>query len=115
MSRKVRLNVLKNVVWFEYERQKNWYSGKKKRHMIKTQVFADIETQEILCTAQAEGAVHDFQLFKLTIRAIVWWILLRADSGYQGLLVLHKNSRIPYKKSKQYSIWLGKIGKLERQ
>jgi len=72
--------------------------------MIKTQIIADVETQEILCTAQEKGAVHDFQLFKRTIRAIIWEILLLADSGYQGLLALHKNSRIPYKKSRHYSL-----------
>jgi len=69
-----------------------------------TQIIADIETQEILCTAQSKGAVHDFQLFKATIRAIVFGILLLADSGYQGLLALHKNSRIPYKKSKHHPL-----------
>jgi len=30
--------------------------------------------------------------------------LLLADSGYQGLLALHKNSRIPYKKSKKHPL-----------
>lgn len=64
----------------------------------------DVETQEILCTAQAQGAIHDFQLFKSTVRAIVWGILLLADSGYQGLLKLHKNSRIPYKASKNHPL-----------
>jgi transposase len=63
-----------------------------------------VQTQEILCTAQAKGSVHDFQLFKGTVRALVWGILLLADSGYQGLLALHKNSRIPYKKSKHHPL-----------
>jgi len=92
MLQRVRLNVQK--------KQKDWYSGKKKQHTIKTQVIADVETQEILCTAQDKGAVHDFRLFKATIRAIILGILLLADSGYQGLLALHANSRIPQKKSK---------------
>jgi transposase len=43
-------------------------------------------------------------LFKTTIQAIVWGILLLADSGYQGLLALHANSRIPYKKSKNHPL-----------
>jgi hypothetical protein len=30
--------------------------------------------------------------------------MLLADSGYQGLLTLHKNSRIPYKKSKLHPL-----------
>jgi IS5 family transposase len=63
-----------------------------------------VETQEILCTAQEKGAVHDFSLFKQTVRAMVLGILLLADSGYQGLLGLHKNSRIPHKKSKNHPL-----------
>jgi len=43
--------------------------------------------------------VHDFHLFKATVRGIICGILLLADSGYQGLLGLHKNSCIPFKKS----------------
>jgi len=90
------------------KKQRKYNSGKKKRHTIKTQVLADIETQEILCTAQAEEVVHtpvlrpnnDFQLFKATIRAVLWGILLLADSGYQGLLTLHKTVGFRTKKVK---------------
>jgi hypothetical protein len=42
---------------------------------VKTQIIADVETQEIICTAQEKGEVHDFKLFKMTVRAIVWGIL----------------------------------------
>gem|GEM_PF-4756812 len=45
-----------------------------------------------------------FQLFKSTIQSLVFGILLLADSGYQGLLALHKNSRISYKKSKKHPL-----------
>jgi IS5 family transposase len=48
--------------------------------------------------------VHDFSLFKQTVRAIIVGILLLADSGYQGLLGLHKNSRIPHKRSKNHPL-----------
>jgi len=37
----------------------------------------------------------------MTIRAIIFGIVLLADSGYQGLLALHANSQIPFKKSKK--------------
>ena len=66
--------------------------------------LADTETREILCTAQDKGAAHDFPLFKRTIRAIIFEVLLLADSGYQGLLALHGNSRIPFKKSKNHPL-----------
>jgi transposase len=63
-----------------------------------------VETQEIICTAQEKGAVHDFKIFKVTVRAIIYGIILLADSGYQGLLALHANSLIPYKKSKNHPL-----------
>ena len=47
-----------------------------------------------------EKYLPDFGLFKLSVQAIFFGILLLADSGYQGLLKLHKNSRIPFKKAK---------------
>jgi Transposase and inactivated derivatives len=50
------------------------------------------------------GAVHDFRIFKNTVQAIILGIMLLADSGYQGLLALHKNSRIPYKRSKLHPL-----------
>ena len=60
----------------------------------------------ILAGIPDDGAssVHDFQLFKGTVRALVWGILLLAESGYQGLLAWHQNSRIPYKKSKNHPL-----------
>jgi transposase len=63
-----------------------------------------VETQEIIWTAQEKGAVHDFKIFKTTVRAIIAGILLLADSGYQGLLALHANSLIPYKASKNHPL-----------
>jgi hypothetical protein len=47
-------------------------------------IIADVASQEILFTAQEKGAVHDFQLFKATLRALLYGILLLADSGDQG-------------------------------
>jgi hypothetical protein len=55
----------------------------------------------IICLVQAEGKVHDFQLFKDDIGESLWEdILMKGDSGYQGIENLHKNSRIPIKKTK---------------
>jgi len=72
--------------------------------MIKTQIIVDVEIHKIISTDHEKGSVHDFTLFKTTVRAIFFGILLLADSGDQGLLKLHKNSRIPYKKSKNHPL-----------
>lgn len=91
MSQKVRLSVQK--------KQREWYSGKKKRHTIKTQLIVNRETHEIICTAHAEGKKHDFKLYQESIGSTVSEdIKILGDSGYQGILALHKNSETPKKK-----------------
>jgi hypothetical protein len=83
------------------KKQKKYYSGKKKRHTIKTLVVIEEATRQILCIAQAPGSVHDFLMYKDNIRnAIVDDILAQFDSGFQGVRDFHKNSEIPYKNSK---------------
>ena len=65
-------------------------------------MIINAETTEILCVADAEGSVHDFTMYKETIGSkILGHIQLLGDSGYQGILEFHANSRIPIKKSKK--------------
>ena len=45
-------------------RQKHFYSGKKKRHTIKSQIVVNKKTKQVVCTAFANGKCHDFKLFK---------------------------------------------------
>jgi len=52
--------------------------------------------------ADAKGSVHDFTIYKNTIGyKVVGRIEILADSGYQGILKFHKNSKTPKKKSKK--------------
>jgi len=46
------------------------------------------------------GKTHDFKLFKDEFCGIDELIQLLADSGYQGIIELHKNSKTPIKKPK---------------
>ena len=56
-------------------------------------------TREIICTAHAEGRMHDFKLYGQSIGcAVLEGIKSILDSGYQGILKLHKNSQTPVKK-----------------
>ena len=59
------------------------------------------KTSQIICTAHAEGSVHDFKLYEESIgSAVADEIKIQGDSGYQGILKLHKNSETPKKKPK---------------
>jgi len=62
-------------------------------------VIVNAQTHEIICTAHAEGSTHDFKLYESSIgRGILDEIKVQGDSGYQGILKLHKNSETPKKK-----------------
>ena len=80
------------------KKQKRFYSGKKKRHTLKSQVVVDQLSQKIICTAHARGRVHDFRLFKYSQIRFTPEIECLADKGYQGIQKLHAYSRTPQKK-----------------
>ncbi len=64
--------------------QRQFYSGKKKQHTLKTQLVVDWESQQIICTAYGQGRRHDYQIFKISkcrLKKEIEWL---ADKGYQG-------------------------------
>lgn len=82
-------------------KQKHFYSGKKKRHTLKSQVIVDKCSRKVICTAFGNGKKHDFRLFK---ESKVRWTEKTCgvtDSGYTGIKKLQKNSRLPKKSSKK--------------
>lgn len=81
-------------------KQKRYYSGKKKRHTQKTQVVVDKESQKIICIDFCEGKKHDFRLFKESKVRFRSDTQVIADTGYQGLRAHHKNAELPQKASK---------------
>lgn len=58
------------------------------------------DSRRIIDTRFAKGARHDFSLYKHSKASLPAAIECLADSGYQGLLELHENSRTPFKKPK---------------
>ena len=59
---------------------------------------------KIIATDFAKGHTHDFRLFKESHLDIDKSIHFLADSGYQGLMNLHTNSKTPHKKSKHHPL-----------
>lgn len=82
------------------KKQKDYYSGKKKKHTIKIQIIIALFSMQILCVRAAKGTVHDFRIFKESNYYIHPDLLILADSGYQGIDKIHANSWIPNKKTK---------------
>lgn len=85
----------------DLKKQRRFYSGKKKRHTLKTQLIVGKKKKEIICTNFANGKRHDFRLFKESGVLIQPKIKILTDTGYQGLHKLHHNSEFPKKKTKR--------------
>jgi len=81
-------------------KQRCWYSGKKKRHTIKTEIAVTEYGRIVSTSKSAPGSVHD-----ITIRRrgppIPKDTQAYVDSGYQGLQKDHPHTELPYKKSKK--------------
>ena len=64
-------------------------------------MFIDADTTLVLDVEQAAGSVQDFQIYKDSVgSAVSPDIQVKADSGYQGIAAYHRNSEVPFKKSK---------------
>ncbi len=84
--------------------QKRFYSGKKKRHTLKTEIRVTREEKGkkpriIHVSKTRPGSVHDFALHKQE-PPIAKDTRAHGDSGYQGLDKIHTQTEIPYKASK---------------
>jgi IS5 family transposase len=81
-------------------KQRCWYSGKKKRHTIKTEIIVTEKGRIVSASKPSPGRVSDITVRRrsssLPKNAHVY-----ADSGYQGLQDEHTGADIPYKKSKK--------------
>ena len=60
----------------------------------------DKKSEQIICTAFANGRRHDFRLFKESKVHVRPETQLDTDTGYQGIVKLHANSVLPKKKTK---------------
>ena len=80
-------------------KQRCWYSGKKKRHTIKTEIVITENGRIVSIAKPVPGRVHDLEIRRrgppLPSSSHIY-----ADSGYQGLQDDHSGIDIPYKKTK---------------
>ena len=79
--------------------QKPYYSGKKKRHTLKTEIRVTRRGRIVHVSKPRPASVHDFELHK-TEPPIPKHTRAFVDSGYQGLDKLHIQTKSPYKATK---------------
>ena len=86
------------------KKQSPYYSGKKKRHTLKTEIRVTKEGRIVHVSQTKPGSVHDFALYKSQKPLYHKDTRAYVDSGYQGLHKLHKNTEYPYKSSKTHPL-----------
>lgn len=72
---------------YKNSRQKEFYSGKKKRHTMKNLVVADKKKKIIVITKTGQGKSHDYQTFKdeRIASGIPDGVDVFVDNGFQGI------------------------------
>ena len=83
--------------------QKEFYSGKKKCHTIKTEITMTLNGQIVDLSKPMPGKMHDYALRK-SRRPFPTESVVFADLGYIGLQKEHVKTILPYKKSKNHKL-----------
>ncbi|MGN6985932.1 transposase family protein, partial [Neisseria sp. P0008.S010] len=63
------------------KKQRQYYSGKKKRHTVKIQVIYGRETEKIISIRTGMGAQHDMRLAKRHLAELYPYKIVIADKG----------------------------------
>jgi len=66
-------------------RRKSYYSGKKKKHTVKTQILVNRKGLIMHKTGHEKGKKHDYDIFKRKRPKIPKDVEVGGDSGYQGI------------------------------
>ena len=82
------------------KKQRRFYSGKKKRHTMKTEIRMTSKGRITSVSNPSPGKKHDFEIYK-DDKPPPRHARVYADSGYQGLDRIHGQTEIPYKKPKK--------------
>jgi hypothetical protein len=97
----ILIDVTESPIERPQKKQRKYYSGKKKRHTLKTQVIVNRFNAQIVCIYTGNGKMHDYRLFKESKTKINPAAVVVVDSGYQGLQKIHANTELPKKRTKK--------------
>lgn len=70
------------------KKQRNYYSGKKKRHTLKIQLVMDKKAMKIICLSFCNGKKHGFRLFKESGIHAGSSTKFETDTGYIGITAI---------------------------
>jgi len=89
----------------DYNKQKELYSGKKKRHTVKSLIITNATKFILYMGNIVFGKTHDFKMLQDEFDPVTPWFLthkVRIDLGFQGFEKLYKTMEtfIPFKKKR---------------
>ena len=67
------------------KKQKTHYSGKKKKHTVKTQLSVNAKGVIVHKSLHVSGSVHDYRLFKHSHPCLPKQVRRKGDLGYKGV------------------------------
>jgi transposase len=107
------IDVTEQIIERPVRSQKKYYSGKKRRHTLKTEIRVNSDGKIRNISKSYEGKTHDFKIYKQS-DAIPIGTRVYADSGYQGLAKLSKNAKTPIKRKrkKPLTYWQKRYNKI---
>lgn len=83
-------------------KQKEHYSGKKKRHTRKQVTITHPKTQRILAVSEeAPGTMHDKRIIDEAYLSCTTKLQVRADSGFEGLSIGNAEIILPFKRKRK--------------
>lgn len=82
------------------KKQRRYYSGKKKRHTLKSQMLIEPSSRVIFSTRMAPGRMHDKALAEQRPLRLDPRTYCGTDAGYQGLQHRHQRTWLPIKARK---------------
>ena len=85
------------------KKQKKFYSGKKKKHTLKTQVIFNPRLKQIVSIQIESGRKHDLTIARKHIKELLIYPGVMAYLAYKGFYHIKSKLLIPIKKTKNIS------------
>ena len=86
------------------KKQRKFYSGKKKKHTLKTQVIFNPKLKQIVSIQIEDGRKHDLTIARKYLKEMVIYPYIMADLAYKGFHQIKSKLLIPIKKPNNLSL-----------
>ena len=86
------------------KKQRKFYSGKKKKHTLKTQVIFNPQLKQIVSIQIEDGRKHDLNIARKHLKEMIIYPYIMADLAYKGFHQIKSKLLIPIKQPNNLSL-----------